>query len=435
MVAFLSENPALRGAQQVYDLQAQQQQADLARMEFDEAVRTRDANVAVDSALRNWIQRSYPAGSAPGVQQSGPQGASLAGQQPDMTTAAGTSPAVAPAPGPAATLGAGDAPGFQQMLQGVQGLPKSGATMQPLPRAGRADPNAYQPLGLAPPTSGNQMVPLQQGGATLAGQQPMEPPRLNRLDLARDLSQTPGTGAQALALIEQQEAIEAEEEKARDHAVENFFKSLDAGDVNSAQYWAQKSGMDLPPDALADAELVKHLGIVGKWKQLYGSDLTNFGKFTQQYFNAMESGQKVNPYSFFAANPPSSRSAARASTKQADYEFLVSKGVSSQEAMQRVWSGGASGGMKYSDALKIARDILKVKVEGLPYKERKAAQINFDKDVEAMAQRFMGGDFTPAEEAEPETYLDEASGRDVYQGDDGNWYFADDDSPWSPPNE
>jgi hypothetical protein len=433
MVAFLSENPALSGMQQAYDMQAQQQQSEMARLEYDEAVRTRDSNEAVDTALRNWIQRSYPAGSAPGVAQTGPQGASLAGQQPNVTTAA--APGSAAGPGPAATAGQGNAPGFDAMMQQVAPrMPQSGVQqVQPIGRAGPAPEMRNLPGVMGGPQL--QAMPAQQGGASLSGQQPMEPPRLNRVDLARDLANTPGTGASAIALIEQQEAIDAEADKAKDHAVENFFKSLDAGDVNSAQYWAQKSGMDLPPDALADAELVKHLGVVGKWKQLYGADLTGFGKFTQQYFNAMESGQKVNPYSFFAANPPSSRGAARASTKQADFNFLVEQGLSKSEAMQRVWSGGAASGMKWSDALKIAQDVVTTKIEGLPYAERKAAQRNFDVDVEALARKYMGGDFSTADEgeAEGEGYIDESSGREVYQDENGAWLYADDDSPYVGP--
>lgn len=424
MVAFLSDNPALAGQAKMQALQAQQQQTDMARLEYDEAVRTRDANVAVDTALRNWIQRSY--GSAPGVNQTSPEGASLAGQEPSVNTASRGPDAAGP--GPVATAGQGNAPGFDTMMQQV--LPQSGGQMQPLPGTMSAPPGANQPVPNATPGMQPQMMPAQ-GGASLAGQQPMEPPRLNRVDLARDLANTPGTGAHALALIEQQDAIDAETEKAKDHAVENFFKSLDAGDVNSAKYWAQKSGMEMPDDAYADAELMQHLGIVGKWKQLYGSDLTGFGNFTTQYFNALEKGEKVNPYSFFAANPPRSRASARASTKQADFNFLVEQGLSKQEAMQRVWSGGAAGGMKYGDALKIATSILETKIEGLPYQQRKAAQVNFDKDVEAMAQRFMGGDFTSAEEeTEQETlYADMPDGREIYSNDGATWFYSDDDSP------
>lgn len=432
MVAFLSElasgdNPAFRGAQQVYDMQRAQQDADLARLQYDEAVRTRDANDAVDSALRNWIQRSYPGGSAPGVAQTGPQGASLAGQEPQMPQQPQPSAA---GPGPAATASQGNVAGFETMMR--QTLPQSGGQMQPIPGTMRAPAGANQPVPNATPSMQPQMAPA--GGATLSGQQPMEPPRLNRVDLARDLSRTPGTGAQALALIEQQEAIDAEADKAKDHAVENFFKSLDAGDVNSAKYWAGKSGMDMPDEAFQDAELLQHLGVVGKWKQLYGSDLTNFGKFTTQYFNALEKGEKVNPYSFFAANPPSSRGSQRADAKITQYQFLLGEGMSKAEAMQRVWSGGAASGMKWSDALKIAQDVVATKIEGLPYKERKEAQRNFDIDVEALARKYMDGDFSSADdgaegELQETLYADMPDGREVYSNDGQTWFYSDDDSP------
>jgi hypothetical protein len=422
MVEFVRDNPAIRGMQSVYDMQAQQGQADLARIQLDEAISTRNAERAVDDAYRNYIGSAY--GSAPGVAQAQPQGAAnLQAVQPQAA------PQAAPAPGPAATAGAGDAPGFQAMLQQVA---PSGAQMQPLPNATPGmGPGAATPVPNATPGMQPQMQP-----ANLAAAQPMAPQtrQFDRRALAVELAKVPGAGGNAMALIAEQEAIEAQEAKDKDHAVENFFKSIDAGDVNSAHYWAQKSGMELPPDALADAELVKHLGIAGKWKALFGKDLEAFGNFTSQYFNALEAGQTPNPYSLYAANKPTNRGGAGSDAKIRQYQFLVAEGVSAGEAMQRVWSGGAAGGMKYSEALKIATDVLTAKIEAMKPQERRTAYGDFDAQVEALAQKYMGGggEPTPGVDYEAEatdTIFADLGGREIYSDDGQTWYFTDDDSP------
>jgi hypothetical protein len=102
--------------------------------------------------------------------------------------------------------------------------------------------------------------------------------------------------------------------------------------------------------------------------------------------------------------------------------------------MQRVWSGGAAGGMKYSEALKIATDVLTAKIEAMKPQERRTAYGDFDAQVEALAQKYMGGggEPTPGVDYEAEatdTIFADLGGREIYSDDGQTWYFTDDDSP------
>lgn len=337
MVNLLYENPALQGMQQANAVQAQQASTDLQRLRYDESRRTADAEAAADVALRDWITnqgggQQQPMGGDPN------QAATLQGQQP-MPAMQGPM-AAPPVAAPATPNGINSAP-----LPGP-GIPThegGNPAIQPLPNApmggaaAPADLSQAQPMGVPMQPQG----PQPSAARTKAG--------LDRTSLARTMAGIPGMGQQALSVLEQQDqqdqgAASSALER-NDHMVTNFFKSLQAGDTNSAMYWGQQAGIPVTPEMMQDADFMKFMGTVGDFKDMYGSDHDGFNAF---YQSALQLHQANDPQAYqkaFAQNPPTEKTAPRPYQDKLDfYDILIKRGFKPEEAQAiALQSGGRRG--------------------------------------------------------------------------------------------
>lgn len=320
-LALTTQNPAVQGAQDMQQLQANRMAQGMARLRYDEARRTADAERAVDDALREMIlgegglgrTGGDVGGSAP--DQTQPGGMSGEGDlqtfsASPMQTASGIKGSIAQvptAPGPQATASRGDVPGFQAMLAGVQ----QGGQMQQVPNAAPgATPGQPTQLPNATPAMQPQMVQLQDPGlpGTIQGPRAARTHGLDRAQLAQRLARVPGGGRAAYEVLKEQEAIDTgADTQAREdhqHAVDNFFESIKADDATSARYWAQQAGMNVGEDAYSNADVMNALKIAGKYKAFYGQDTEGFGRFMDQAFKGLNAGDPNAFQSAFSANRP-----------------------------------------------------------------------------------------------------------------------------------
>lgn len=421
MGSLISTNPAMGGAQDMANLQRQQQAINLGRLTYEESRRTADAERAVDQALRDWILQDGGLGQTGGdVGQTQPAAALGGGGMPaasPMPTAPGAGGSLQavrpPAPGPQATMGRGDEPGFQGMLSQVL-PPEMGRQQQNDQRwaefergvtSGQIPYGEVQPIPNAVPgQSGAKMVLLQDkpmpgtittpGAATTMG--------LDRQELARRLAQIEGGGTAAFELLREQEEMDSADaagaRESHDKAVTNFFAAIDKGDVYSAQYWAAQAGMEIGDEMYGDAEAMRILGIAGKYKTFYGSDVESFGQFLETAFKRVAAGDPNAFQSAFQLHRPK-RVAGQSrivSPQNQAYAALLEKHKGDAVAAYREWksigAGGGQGG-------------------GTTFEQRKAfAEKLYPTDPEAQAN-FINGRTRPSRTEIRKLAVDELKAR------------------------
>jgi len=254
-------------------------------------------------------------------------------------------------------MGAGDVPGFQRILQ--QAMPQQQGQMWgmsnppvPLPQfsgapapAPTADPAAAAPQ---PKLVQLQEPPMPGTVTTTSAARTMG---LDRQELARRLAAIEGGGTAAYELLREQEDLDStaatQAREDHDKAVTNFFKSIDAGDVYSAQYWAAQSGMDIGPEVYADAEAMRLLGIAGKYKSFYGADVESFGRFVDDAFKRHAAGDANAFQSAFTLNRPKRVTTGRIlSPENQTYQALLQKHGGNAVEAYKEWKalGAKSGG-------------------------------------------------------------------------------------------
>jgi hypothetical protein len=372
MGSLIATNPATQGMADMANVQGATIGNNLARMQFEELRRTRDVEHQIDSALRQMIlqegglgQTGGDVGAAQPVAPLAEGGFAGASPQPTAPRAGGSLqnvpvPQMSPAPGPQATMGRGDAPGFQSMLANV--LPPEANGQQagrgmPLAPAGPT-PNQNPQLGLATPEMSQtaKMVPLQ--NPPMPGTVETPPAArtmgLDRQMLARRLAQIEGGGTAAYELLREQEELDTADATAaresHDKAVTNFFKSIEAGDVYSAQYWSAQAGMEIPDEMYSDAEAMRVLGIAGKYKTFYGADVESFGRFLGDAFNRVGAGDPKAFENAFSLNRPKRVASSRiVSPQNQAYAALLQKHNGDAVAAYREWKtigGGAGSGQQ-----------------------------------------------------------------------------------------
>jgi hypothetical protein len=393
-MGLISVNPALQGAQDAAQLQRSQLAGDLALMQIEELKRTRDTEHAVDAALRDYILNNGSLSQAPsGDVRTASGSPSPAGQQQPASLANVSVPATSPrAPGPQATMGRGDATGFQGMLASI--LPPQGdgthtghPNYQPIPGTMNAPQAAMQNLPGDMTVPQPKMVPLQ--NPPMPGMITTPPAArtmgLDRQRLARRLAQVEGGGAAAYELLREQEDLDtADANQARadhDKAVANFFASIDKGDVYSARYWADAAGMDISDEVYSDAEAMRVLSVAGKYKSFYGSDVEGFGRFLDDAFKRIAAGDPNAFQSAWSLNKPK-RIAGQGRLLSPDnqlYQSLLQKHGGDAVAAYQEWKvatakAGGTGG------------------SGTTFQQRKEfAEKLYPNDLEAQAGFINGG--------------------------------------------
>lgn len=301
-VNFIDENPALTGMSRAETVMGQQTGNDLSSMQLSELMRTRDVEHAIDEAIRGQIA-GQPQPGAPDAQSADLGSMSMGGQpQPAMqgqSMPRGTSTPAAPSlPAPYAAAGnldigrATPQPGGNAIVPIPNAVPGEGGTITPM---GGAAPQALSTMSMASQPQSTAKVN--------AG--------LDRQALARKLAGIPGGGPAAMQFLDQdqaqQEKVQAAALERQDHAVTNYFKSIENGDTYSAKYWGKQAGMNVPDDVMHDADFQKFMGQASKWKEFYGSDLHGF----QAFFQAATQLHGANdPDAFqkaYRANPPTEK--------------------------------------------------------------------------------------------------------------------------------
>lgn len=315
---FIDSNPAIEGMAQANQVIGGQTANDLNSMQLQELMRTRDVEHSIDEAIRQQLGQ----GGQPGVGQPADLGAMSMGPQPQPTMQGQSMPRGTATPA---------APGATP--------PVSFAAQHPQMDVGRATPvpggNAMVPVPNATPGQG-QMAPMAGAPADLSTMamwdRPQSPARINagidRVALARRLAQIPGGGAYAMQLIDQDQKDQQTQQQAalerQDHAVTNYFKSIENGDTYSAKYWGKQAGMDTPDDVLHDADFQKFMGQASKWKEFYSSDLQGFHDFYQTALKMHGAGDPDAFQKAYRAVPPTEKAAKGAfEDKNAEIDYLI----------------------------------------------------------------------------------------------------------------
>lgn len=321
MAQYVTENPATKGMSDMQSVINQQAYGDLAQLRYQEARRTADAEAAVDEALRGWVGGQ----TQPGQEAQPAQGASL-GRVPVTGAAGGQPPMAAPMAAPGASI-----------------------SRIPLPAPGQAagEPASLQAVGqMAPIPSPEQM------GITVAPHLQQQPSKRadiqrQRTSLANRLAQVKGGGKMAAELVTQNQEMDLEEEKRlreeHEKDINNFFTALEKNDTFSMNYWAQESGINIPPDLMQNAQFLTALKTAGAYRTFYTGDIEGYGKFLSEAIGGAMDGDPLSFQRAFKAIPPTRQptaseiAASQPTTQQRQVDYLVSKGLSPKEAIDRVF--------------------------------------------------------------------------------------------------
>lgn len=136
------------------------------------------------------------------------------------------------------------------------------------------------------------------GGAPQQGQgwQPNQQYR----PLLQELQNTPGGGKVALDLLGRSDKFDTSQQKRQDNYQKLALQALGRGDVTSARYYAEISGLALPEEAYRNAGAGKRLAAGGLLaSRIYGQDKAKGALFLRTYLQTGDAGR-----AFDTAGPP-----------------------------------------------------------------------------------------------------------------------------------
>lgn len=175
---------------------------------------------------------------------------------------------------------------------GGQGAPASGGGATP----------SVEAMGLFSPAGGGAPDPTATPGQ--GNFNARYDPILSRL------SQTPGGGATALSILNNQSRYDMAQGKRSDAYQRLAMQALGQGNAGVFQYYAKLGGLNIPPEIVQNAGMAKRLATASLTaERIYGADPQQAAAFTQAY---MRSGDVQ--MAFQAAGPP--RSNPRISVQQ-----------------------------------------------------------------------------------------------------------------------
>ena len=282
---FSGDNPATGAFNAERQRQNVQRGADtqdaLRQLQIQELGRTRDTEIGIDKAIRDFIR------------------AKDAGQQPQAAAPPGVLRQVTPRSGAAAGAG----PGPQGAVPGAQVAPG----------AAQGAPAPTQPsLTAATPFGG----------------------------LQRGLAEVPGGGAAALGLAQQdQTAAAAQIAKVMDQA----FAALKEGtDPNRMRFLFELSGINnVPEEVFRDAGLRQQMARADEFRALFGNDFASFGRFLADAWKNDNPRGEPDYEGAFQRNQPTNQS--QSSVRSQDtimarvvwktiYDAQIGQGASPEEA-------------------------------------------------------------------------------------------------------